>query len=261
MYRSLYQYNKKAKVLWHTYCKTENITIKKTEIMVVFILLAFILLCISVDALVQYSRHKKSKAINLSSVTTRIFNESSVVVPKGLYYDKSHTWAFMEKSGYVKIGIDDFLLHITGNLNRLKMKDEGEKVSKGEAVLSLIQNGKQLTIKSPISGIIKSFNKQIIDNPSIINVSGFNEGWIYTVEPTNWSRDLQFLLMSDKYKEWLKNEFTRLKDFISTITLSNNKELATIILQDGGEIKENLLADYGPEVWEDFQTKFINTAN
>lgn len=229
--------------------------------MVVIILLAFILLCISVDALVQHSRHKKSKAINLSSVTTRIFNESSVVVPKGLYYDKSHTWAFMEKNGYVKIGIDDFLLHITGNLNRLKMKDLGEKVSKGEAVLSLIQNGKQLTIKSPISGIIKSINKQIIDNPSIINVSGFNEGWIYTVEPTNWSRDLQFLLMADKYKEWLKNEFTRLKDFISTITLSNNKELATIILQDGGEIKENLLADYGPEVWEDFQTKFINTTN
>lgn len=233
---------------------------KKIEIMVVIILVAFILLCISVDALVHYSRQKKSKAINLNSVTTRIFNESSVVIPKGLYYDKSHTWAFMEKNGLVKIGIDDFLLHITGNLNRLKIKNQGEKINKGEAVVSVIQNGKQLTIKSPITGIIKSINKQILDNPSIINISGFNEGWIYTVEPTNWTRELQFLLIADLYKEWLKTEFTRLKDFLSTIRLSNNKELATIILQDGGEIKENILADYGPEVWEDFQIKFINTS-
>ena len=228
--------------------------------MVIIIIVAFLLLCISVDALVQYSRQKKSKAINFSSITIGIFNESSVDVPKGLYYDKSHTWAFMEKNGFVKIGIDDFLIRITGNINKLRMKEQGEKINKGEAVLSIIQNGKQLTIKSPISGIIKSINKQIIENPAIVNSSTFNEGWIYTIEPTNWTRELQFLLIADVYKEWLKNEFSRLKDFFATIRVSNNNEFATIILQDGGEIKENILADYGPEVWEDFQTKFINTS-
>lgn len=228
--------------------------------MVIIIIVAFLLFCISVDALVQYSRQKKSKAIGFSSVTTGIFNESSVDVPKGLYYDKSHTWAFMEKNGFVKIGIDDFLIRITGNINKLRMKEQGEKINKGEAVLSIIQNGKQLTIKSPISGIIKSINKQIIENPAIVNSSTFNEGWIYTIEPTNWTRELQFLLIADVYKEWLKNEFSRLKDFFATIRVSNNNEFATIILQDGGEIKENILADYGPEVWEDFQTKFINTS-
>ncbi len=30
------------------------------------------------------------------------------------------------------------------------------------------------------------------------------------------------------------------------------------ILQDGGELRDNILADQGPEVWEEFQRKFID---
>jgi len=29
-------------------------------------------------------------------------------------------------------------------------------------------------------------------------------------------------------------------------------------MQDGGELKEGLLELFGPEVWEEFQTGFIN---
>jgi hypothetical protein len=30
------------------------------------------------------------------------------------------------------------------------------------------------------------------------------------------------------------------------------------VLQDGGEIKEGVLKNFGPEVWEEFQSSFIN---
>jgi hypothetical protein len=66
--------------------------------------------------------------------------------------------------------------------------------------------------------------------------------------------------MAENYKEWLKNEFSRLKDFFASIKLTNNAELTPIILQDGGELNDNILANFGPEIWEDFQTKFINTS-
>jgi len=41
-------------------------------------------------------------------------NENSILAPGGLFYDKTHTWAFMEENGQVKIGINDFLQHVTG---------------------------------------------------------------------------------------------------------------------------------------------------
>ena len=53
--------------------------------------------------------------------------------------------------------------------------------------------------------------------------------------------------------------FRRLKDFLSITLNSKMPEYAHVVLQDGGIIKDNVLADLGPEVWEEFQTNFIDT--
>jgi hypothetical protein len=66
--------------------------------------------------------------------------------------------------------------------------------------------------------------------------------------------------MGEKYKEWLSDEFKRLKDFFSALVMSDNSVYQQIILQDGGELSDNFLSDLGPEVWENFQTSFIDTS-
>lgn len=185
------------------------------------------------------------------------FDESFIDIPIGLYYDKSHTWAFMEKDGLVRIGINDFLQHITGPLTRVKMKIVGDKVRKGKTVLSIIQNGKQLNIYAPISGVIKEQNTLLESDSSVINSSPYSEGWVYRIEPTNWLKENQFLLLGNKYKERLQDEFSRLKDFLAASVNPKSLEYAQV-LQDGGALKDGILEDLGPEVWEDFQTNFID---
>jgi hypothetical protein len=93
-----------------------------------------------------------------------------------------------------------------------------------------------------------------------MNSSPFTDGWVYLIEPKNWLREIQFLSMGENYQEWLQAEFTRLKDFFAASVRSNTAVYAHIILQDGGELTDNVLADLEPEVWEDFQTKFIDTS-
>lgn len=208
------------------------------------------------------------RRIKKHKVTTRdagssflpVFEENSVIVPKGLYFDKTHTWAFMKKDGTVKVGIDDFLQHITGTITRIEMKNAGEKIRKGELLLTLIRKGKQLNIYSPVSGTIKTQNKNLETHSSLINSAPYADGWVYEIEPTNWLLEIQFMTMAEKYGEWLKNEFSRLKDFFAVEIKADTPEYAMVILQDGGALKDNILADLGPEVWEDFQTKFIDTS-
>jgi glycine cleavage system H lipoate-binding protein len=237
-----------------------NVNILKHEIMVVLIFVAFIVLCIAVDLLIKFVRSRKIKVPAISSVTSRVFNEASVSVPGGLHYNKTHTWAFMEKNGLVKIGIDDFLIHITGPLSRVKMKHPGEEIRKGEPAFTLVQNGKQLSVNAPVSGIVKFQNKQLLDDISLISNSPLHDGWLYTIDPTSWEKESRFLIRADTYKEWLKNEFSRLKDFFAYNRQTSKAEFVPVMLQDGGELKENMLKDFGPEVWEDFQNKFINTS-
>ena len=223
-----------------------------------YVFALFILLLIGFGIVVNF-RSKDKAVTGVTALSSEILDENSLSVPTGLFFDKTHTWAFMEKNGMVRIGIDDFLQHIIGPLTKVKMKNPGENVKKGEAVLSIMQNGKLLSINSPVSGTIIAQNEILSQDPSAINESPYSTGWVYMIKPSNWVREIQFFTMADKYNEWIKNEFTRLKDFLSVTLTSKTPAYAHAVLQDGGTIRDNVLADLGPEVWEEFQTNFIDT--
>jgi glycine cleavage system H lipoate-binding protein/ABC-type phosphate transport system substrate-binding protein len=190
-------------------------------------------------------------------VAENALRQESMVVPAGLYFDKTHTWAFMDQEGIVTAGIDDFLQHVTGKITRLKLKSAGKKIKKGEHFLSIVQNGKQLDLYSPVSGTIVETNSSLENDASVINSSPYKKGWIYKIEPSNWTRENPLLFMADKQKEFIKREFTRLRDFLATNLKSDMGSYSQVVLQDGGEIRDGVLSSLGPEVWEDFQTNFI----
>ncbi len=207
----------------------------------------------------RFTYRRKDTAFNTHAGQMTVFDEGSTMIPQGLFFDKTHTWAFIKKDGRLKVGIDDFLQHVTGKITRIEMKKIGDKIRKGEHMVTIIQKGKQLDIYSPVSGIIRGKNKSLNENPSLINISPYDEGWIYSIEPKNWPVEIQFLSMADKYRKELKKEFQRLKDFLMSALKANEPELE-LILQDGGALKDNLLEDLGPEVWDDFQTEFIDSS-
>jgi glycine cleavage system H lipoate-binding protein/ABC-type phosphate transport system substrate-binding protein len=224
-----------------------------------FVLVAIIAVSVVFDLVFIRRRNRKDSAQGELSDLKLAFDEESVKIPKGIYFDKTHTWAFMRKNGSVKIGIDDFLQHVTGKITRVEMKTSGDIIKKGELLLSVIRKGKLLNIYSPISGIITENNESLLSNSSLVNSAPYSEGWVYVVEPVNWELEIQYLNPADKYKTWLKDEFVRLKDFLAKALNGNSPEYA-VVLQDGGAIKNHVLADLKPEVWEDFQTAFIDVS-
>jgi hypothetical protein len=79
------------------------------------------------------------------------------------------------------------------------------------------------------------------------------------MEPANWFREIQFLEIAESYKSWLSGEFTRLKDFLAVSLKVDKAEYEHVVLQDGGILKDNILEEFGPQVWEDFQVNFLDT--
>lgn len=185
----------------------------------------------------------------------------ATVVPGGLFFDKSHTWAFMEKEGQVRVGINDFLQKVTGPITRVILKQPGDQVKKGETFLTLVQNGKKLEIQSPVSGVVVGANPGLEHNSSLLNSAPYAEGWIYMVEAENWLKEMKAYVMGEQYISWIKKELVRLKDFLSSGISVSGKAEPIPVLQDGGEIGEGVLEGFGPEVWEEFQTSFIKGNN
>jgi glycine cleavage system H lipoate-binding protein/ABC-type phosphate transport system substrate-binding protein len=224
------------------------------------IILASIALLITIIIFVT-KKIAKARVTEPDRLTTSIsgFNENIIISPNGLLFDKSHTWTFMERDGMVRFGVDDFIQHVTGIITGVKLKEPGEFVRRGEKILSIVKDGKQIDLYSPVSGTIRSLNTDLSIDASIINSSPYADGWVYLIEPRNWVREMQLMFMADRYRLWLTEEFTRLKIFLSTITRENST-CAQVIMQDGGELTENVLSDLEPEVWEDFQTRFIDVS-
>ncbi len=183
------------------------------------------------------------------------FNLNSIQSPKGIMYDTTHTWAFMENDGMVKVGVDDFLHHIFGKIDQVKIHSTGKAFKKGESLTTFIHKGKQISIQSPVSGKIIAVNEAFsTKNPDVTS------NWLYKIEPTNWKRESSFLLMVDSYTEWMKSEFNRFREFLNTTMHQHSPQHAYIALQDGGELQEGLMTGLEPAVWEDFQQQFLKAS-
>lgn len=77
----------------------------------------------------RYTKSGVSANIIDEIVPQHAFSEKSLIIPGGMLFGRSHTWAFMEKDGAVRVGIDDFLQHVTGTITRVRMKSPGKKYS------------------------------------------------------------------------------------------------------------------------------------
>jgi glycine cleavage system H protein len=179
-------------------------------------------------------------------------------IPQGVFHSKNHTWAFMEKNGEAKVGLDDLLLHITGEVKFRSLKNSGETINKGELLTEIDQGGKLLQIASPISGTILNSNAEINSNPGLLNEDPYGKGWIYKIKPSAWKTETQSYYIAEETLDWSKKEVDRFKDFLAESVKKYSSDQSMVILQDGGELRDNTLSELPDEVWKDFQNDFLN---
>lgn len=179
-------------------------------------------------------------------------------IPQGLFYSQNHTWAHLQESGIAKVGLDDLLLHITGEVKFNKLRSAGEIINKGDMLTEINQKGKLLKIFSPISGKIIHTNTILYENPEMLNDDPYNKGWIYKIKPSNWIEDTYSYHLADDATDWSTKELERYKDFLAVTMKKYSPEISRIILQDGGEIIDNSLSELPIEIWQDFQKEFLN---
>jgi len=180
-------------------------------------------------------------------------------IPQGLFYNRYHTWTHLDDSGVASVGLDDFLQHITGEVTFTQLKDPDQMINKGDLLTQIDQDGKHLKIFSPISGKILASNATLNENPGIFNEDPYKKGWIYKIKPSHWRKETNSYFLAEDATNWSVKELDRFKDFLTGGPLRNySSEPSMILLQDGGEIRDNILSELPNEVWTDFQEEFLN---
>ena len=101
-----------------------------------------------------------------------------VALPGGLFFHQGHTWAKLDTSGNVKVGLDDFVQKIIGRIDGIKPKKVGDSISQGEKIFTIKQGKRKAEFNSPVDGVIDSINEQIVSNPKGIKENSYETSLI-----------------------------------------------------------------------------------
>jgi glycine cleavage system H protein len=220
------------------------------------IIIAFLLMIIPFWIMINKEVSIKSQIRNAFG----ILSEGILRIPLGLLFNKNHTWAHLEKSGVAEVGIDDFLLHITGDIKFTDLKAPGSFINKGDLLAGIDHKGKILKVYSPISGKIADTNRSLAERPGIVNEDPYEKGWIYKIYPSGWIEETDTYYMANEALTWTGMELQRFKDFLAGSVRKYDPEVSMVLMQDGGELCDLPLSDLPDEIWQDFQKSFLDLA-
>jgi glycine cleavage system H protein len=189
------------------------------------------------------------------------FSSGTLRIPQGLFFSQNHTWTHLERSGIAKIGLDDLLAHITGETKVISLALPGDLIRKGDLLALIDHDGKQLRILSPVSGKIQTSNSLLVKQPQVVNEDPFRKGWIYEIRPSDWVKETKSYYLAGEATTWMTKEVTRFKDFVTPAMGKNSFDTSGIVLQDGGELCDNTLAELPNNMWQDFQKDFLNSTD
>lgn len=217
------------------------------------IVITFLLVLTPFWLLISRKQKQPVAATSLKHVIT----SGSLNIPQGLFFSKFHSWAYLEKNGTAKVGLDDLLLQLTGEVSVNQLHEPGSKISKGELLTVINQGNKQLKICSPISGRIVSTNTKLKNTPALLRSDPYQGGWIYAIQPSSWKADTSSCFLSEDATQWAIRELEHFKEFLATSVNRYLPDPLQVVLQDGGELVEHPLAELPDEVWTEFQDTFL----
>lgn len=118
------------------------------------------------------------------------------------YYSKDHEWVKVDgEQAY--IGISAHAAKELGDITYVELPEEGSDLIVGD-VLGVVESVKAASdVYSPISGTVCGVNKELDEDPSIINSSPEDEGWICKLDNIDMA-ELDELMEEKDYAKFLK---------------------------------------------------------
>lgn len=194
----------------------------------------------------------------LREVESPLFALSKVRIPGGVLFDRTHTWAYLKSEGSIQVGIDDFLAALTGPVSLKLATQIGETVKRGDHLATLMGSGKSLKIYAPVSGVVTSVNRSALKRFSRRTHKEFIQNWLFDVKPQRWDLEKALLLMGDAAQKWINQESARLRDVLAFAQRKYEPSLEPVLLQEGGELADNVLESLPSAIWEEVQSEFID---
>ena len=121
-------------------------------------------------------------------------------LPGDLYYTNEHEWLRKEEDGSITVGITDYAQAALGDLVYVEIPEIGQNIDAG-GEMAVVESVKAASdVYSPLSGKITNVNENLANEPQIINLDPYGEGWIACIFPND---EINNVMNADEYQQFL----------------------------------------------------------
>ncbi len=128
---------------------------------------------------------------------------SNVEIIDHFFYTKEHEWLNIE-DGIGAMGITEYAQNALGDVTYVELPVEESEVEQFEQFVSVESVKAASDIFSPIGGRVIEINRDLEDNPALINKDCYGKGWIAKIEVRDMD-ETSNLMTADEYRNYLES--------------------------------------------------------
>jgi len=209
--------------------------------------IALFILMVAVFLIAEYFFFSKKISPEIQAVPSVHHPVATTTIER--YFHPGHSWVLAHSSEPVVVGVNDFSQRFIGRLDGIELPREGTFLRQGEAMVTLKHGDKSLTQVAPVSGVVVEVNHQLKNNPTTVNDSPLEKGWIAKISPRDLTLELRNLLRGVIADRWQESVRTLLVHWFSP-------QLGTV-MQDGGRIVDNVSDLVDGKEWSSLVNDFF----
>ena len=178
-----------------------------------------------------------------------------VGVPLGVFLHPGHSWAGLNISGEMRLGIDELLTQALGGVDRVDLPDVGTRAERGRPLITLWRHGRALPVVSPVSGTVVGVNRGLERSSMAIENDPYGAGWLAAVLPSDQRQAVSDLRVGVDAVRWLRRETQRFVDFVAR---QASPGLIGVVLADGAHPVVGAAASLDDGGWRQFADEFAD---
>jgi glycine cleavage system H lipoate-binding protein len=172
-------------------------------------------------------------------------------VPRHHHFHQGHTWARVEKGGYLRIGLDDFSLKVFGQADGFELPLMGKELNRDEIAWGLKRRDHLADVRAPVDGVIVEVNSQVMENPGLANREPYGEGWLFLVHSPDVKSAAKHLMSDETGVDWINGEVGILEEMVT--------EVAGPLAADGGTFGSDIYGNLPGLDWQKLTQAFLKT--
>ncbi|MBI5711144.1 MAG: glycine cleavage system protein H [Candidatus Eisenbacteria bacterium] len=169
------------------------------------------------------------------------------------YLHPGHAWVALQGARSAVLGIADLAPRLLGRIERVDLPRVGDRVRQGEPFITLHRGTKSLRPVAPLSGVVREVNRALAAQPTLINDSPYERGWVARVEPAGLGTELTGLMSGALAEHWQEAARMELIRWFAPTPVP--------ALPDGGPAVDDLSDRLGDDEWERLVREFFPPAS